>query len=185
MRFTIAILILALMATPATAQVAIAPSTTEPASWERFSLRIINQTDTPTVSVQLEVPAAISVLGVDPRAGWAFETAVTPDSGPTVITWRGGQVRRGEFGEFVFLGRLKADARQEELVFPVKIERANGSVVEWRNRRGEDYAAPRVEVAGTVRVSAAGQILLAGLALGVAIVALVVAIAGRVPRRTA
>jgi hypothetical protein len=85
-------------------------------------------------------------------------------------------VRRGEYGEFPFLGRLKADSRQEDLVFPVRIERATGSTVEWRRGRGEDYAAPRVQVAGTVRVSAAGQMLMAGLAVGLAIVAIIVAI---------
>jgi hypothetical protein len=140
---------------------------------------VINQTDTPTVAVRLEVPAAISVLGVEPLQNWIFETGSLPDSGPTVINWRGGSVRRGEFGEFVFLGRLKGDARQEDLVFPVRIERANGSVVEWRRGRGEDYAAPRVEVAGTVRISTTGQIFLSVLAMGIAMVAVVLAIAAR------
>jgi uncharacterized protein YcnI len=178
MRFVMALVAL-LLAAPVNAQVAIAPSTTQPASWERFSLRVINQTDTPTVTVRLEVPAAISVLGVEPLQNWIFETGAVPDSGPTVITWRGGSVRRGEFGEFVFLGRLKGDARQEDLVFPVRIERANGSVVEWRHGRGADYAAPRVEVAGTVRMSGSAPVFLSVLAMGIALVAVVLAIAAR------
>jgi uncharacterized protein YcnI len=172
----------ALVATPLRAQVAINPVTTTPAAWERFALRVINQTDTPTVQVRLEVPSAISLLGVEAKIGWIWETAATPDSGPTVITWKGGTVKRGEYGEFPFLGRLKADARQEDLVFPVQIVRASGSAVEWRRGRGEDYAAPRVEVAGTVRVSAAGQMVLAGTAIGIALLALVFAIARMGPR---
>jgi uncharacterized protein YcnI len=184
MRFLSCSLALILSALPARAQVAIDPMTTTPAAWERFGLRIINQTDTPTVMVRVEVPSAAMVLGVERKAGWTFETSQLPDSGPTVITWRGGSVERGEFGDFPFLARLKADARQQDLVFPVRIERANGSVVEWRGRQGQDYAAPRVQVAGTVRVSPTGSLMLASLAMGLAIVALIVAIARGAQRRS-
>jgi uncharacterized protein YcnI len=185
MKNVILALLLVSAGTPAAAQVAINPVTTTPAAWERFALRVINQTDTPTVSVRLEVPAAVSLLGVEDKPGWTWEKAVMPDSGPTVVTWKGGSVKRGEFAEFPFLGRLKADARQEDLVFPVQIVRASGSAVEWRRGRGEDYAAPRVEVAGTVRISAAGQMVLAGTAIGIALLALVVAIARSAPKHPA
>jgi uncharacterized protein YcnI len=164
-------------ALPAAAQVAISPTTTTPAAWERFALRVINQTDTPTVAVRIEVPAAVMVLGVEPVTGWTFETAQSPDSGPTTITWRGGMVKKGEYGEFPFLGRLKADARREVIVMPVQIERQNGSVVEWRRRANEPYPAPRVDVAGTVRVSASGALMMGALAMGVAILALILTIA--------
>ncbi len=181
MRTIIYCLTLTLLASPAAAQVAINPTTTTPASWERFALRVINQTDTPTVAVRLEVPAVIMVLGVEPKSGWIVDVTATqaPDSAPTVITWRGGSVKRGEYGEFPFLGRLQATARQEDIVMPVRIERANGSVVEWRRGRGESYAAPRVEVAGTTRVSSAGSMVMSGLAVGIAILALVIALAAR------
>src|SRR3954468_23459175 len=151
-----AFLIALAAAVPASAQVAIYPTTTTPAAWERFALRVINQTDTPTVAVRIDVPSAVMLLGVEPRAGWTFETAQAPDSGPMSITWRGGVIKKGEYGEFPFLGRLKGDARREVIVMPVRIERATGSVVEWRHGPNEDYAAPRVDVAGTVRVSASG-----------------------------
>ena len=184
MRFILAALVLALPNASASAQVALNPQTTSPAAWERYGLRVINQTDTPTVAVRVEIPSAVMFLGTEPKNGWTTEIAQLPDSGPTVVTWRGGSVKKGEFGEFPFLGRLKADARQEDLVFPVKIERANGSTVEWRHPRGQDYAAPRVEVAGTVGVTAGAAVMLAGFSLGVAILALVVAIARGAPRRT-
>ena len=178
MKIVLAVFVLALAgAAPATAQVAIYPTTTTPAAWERFALRVINQTDTPTVAVGIEVPAAIMVLGVEPQNGWTFETTQAPDSGPTTITWRGGTVKKGEYGEFPFLGRLKADARREKIVMPVRIERENGSVVEWRRLPNEPYPAPRVDVAGTVRITASGALMSAALAMGVAILALIVTIA--------
>jgi uncharacterized protein YcnI len=179
------LLISALLLTAASleAQVAINPTTTTPAAWERFVVRVINQTDTPTVAVQVEVPSALAVLGIEPKAGWSFETTQKPDSGPTVITWRGGTLKRGEFGEFPFLGRTRGDAKQEVLVFPVKIERANGSSVEWRKGIGEDYQAPRAEIVGSVTVSPSATIMVSALALGVAMIALVVAIAKKAAPR--
>ena len=182
MRYAIPSLFLGLAVSPAAAQVAVNPVITTPAAWERFSVRVINQTDTPTVAVRVEVPAAVMVLGVEPKSGWTFQVVPSVDSGPAVITWTGGSIRKGEYGEFPFLGRLEAQARQEELVFPVRIQRANGSAAEWRRPRGEPYEAPRVEIAGTVRVSPAGQLVMAGAAIGIAILALVVAIANKTGR---
>ncbi|MBI4421653.1 MAG: DUF1775 domain-containing protein [Gemmatimonadetes bacterium] len=166
------------------AQVAIYPPTTTPATWERFAVRVVNQTDTPTVAVRVEVPQAVTIMGVDGGRMWPFRMTPGTDSTPQHIEWRGGPIRKGEFREFAFLGRLAADARQEDLVFPMRIERASGSVVEWRRGRGENYAAPRVEVLGTARLSPAGMLAMAGAAVGIAILALVVAIARGAPRRT-
>ncbi len=167
------------------AQVAINPLNTTPAAWEKFGLRVFNQTDTPTVAVRLDVPAAMMVLGVANEPGWTFEVTQGQDSAPAVIRWKGGQIRRGEYVEFSFLGRLKADSRQEDLVFGAAIDRASGSTVEWRAPEGQDYAAPRVRVAGTVRVSGAGTMVMAGLGIGLAMVALVIALARGGPKRTA
>lgn len=183
MRFATPTLLLALATAPAAAQVAIHPTITTPAAWERFAIRVINQTDTPTVAVHVEVPEAVTILGVDGDRMWPFRMTAGTDSIPQSIEWQGGPIARGEFREFAFLGRLRADAKQQDLVFPVRIRRANGSVVEWRRRRGEPYAAPRVEVAGTVRVSAAGQLAMAGLAIGISLLALILTVAmGRARR---
>jgi uncharacterized protein YcnI len=184
MRYPISIVLLTLVLEPAHAQVAVNPVVTTPAAWERFSVRVINQTDTPTVTVRVEVPAVVMVLGVEPKTGWTFQVVPSVDSGPSAITWTGGAIRHGEYGEFPFLGRLQPQARQEDLVFPVRIQRENGSVVEWRHQEGEPYAAPRVEIAGTVHISPAGQFMMAGAAMGIAILALVVAVAKGVPRRS-
>jgi uncharacterized protein YcnI len=184
MRSILTTLVVLFSGTPVLAQVGLVPTTTSPAVWERYGLRVINQTDTATVAVRVEVPSAIMFLGTEPKSGWTTEVTQLPDSGPTVVTWRGSSIKKGEYAEFPFLGRLKADSRQEDLVFPVKIERANGSSVEWRHQKGEPYAAPRVEVAGTVSVTPGAAVMLSGLSLGVAILALVVAIARGGSRRS-
>jgi len=176
MKYAISLLAM-LVATSAAAQVSVSPQVTTPAAWERFAVRVINQTDTATVSVEVEVPGIIKVLGVEPKAGWTMKTMIPTDSVPQVITWTGGSVGKGEFAEFAFLGRLDANAKKEDLGFPVKIQRANGSVVEWRKQPGEPYAAPRVDIAGTVTISPMGQMAMAGAAMGLSIFAIILAIA--------
>lgn len=179
MRYLRLLAISLLIGAPATlhAQVSVSPQVTTPAAWERFAVRVINQTDTATVAVQVEVPEIIMVLGVEPKAGWTIQSVPPTDSTGQVISWTGGAVTKGQYGEFAFLGRLEANAKREDLGFPVRIQRANGSVVEWRRRPGEPYAAPRVQIAGTVSISSSGQMALSGAALGLAIVAIIIAVA--------
>lgn len=184
MRYVI-LLVATLAAAPAAAQVAVSPQVTTPAEWERYSIRVINQTDTATVAVRVEVPEVIQILGVEPRPGWVVQTQPATDTTRQSISWTGGSVTRGQFGEFAFLGRLEANAKKGDMTFPVRIERANGSVVEWRRRPGEPYAAPRVNIAGSVSISQTGSIAMAGAAVGLAIIAIILAIALNAPKRMA
>lgn len=176
MKYAISFLAM-LAAAPAVAQVGVTPQITTPAAWERFAVRVINQTDTATVAVRVEVPEVIMILGIEPKPGWTIQTSAASDTIRQAISWTGGSLTKGQFGEFAFLGRLDANAKKDDLAFPVRIQRANGSVVEWRRRPGEPYAAPRVEIAGTVSISSTGLIAMAGAAMGLAIVAIVIAVA--------
>jgi len=163
-----------LLATAAQAQVDLHPSTVKPAAWERFVLRAINQTDTAFVAVRLTVPEVIMVLGVQPLPGWEFRLIAGSDTTPQIIEWSGGELLRGEFLEFAFFGRLPGDARRRELVFPVHLTRASGSVVAW-DRRSGGGAAPTVRILGTTSVTAWGSLALAGVAVGLSVLALALA----------
>lgn len=183
MRYAISLFTM-LAAAPAAAQVAISPLVTTPAEWERYAIRVINQTDTATVSVRVEVPEIIQILGVEDKAGWTIQRLAATDSTRQAIWWTGGSVTKGQFSEFAILGRLDANAKRGDMTFPVRIERANGSVVEWRRRPGEPYAAPRVNIAGSVSISPTGTIAMAGAGVGLAIVAIILAIALNASKRT-
>ncbi len=159
------------------AQVTIYPETVSPADWERFALRVVNVTDTPTVAVQVRVPNVITILGVESPPGWSYELTESTDSIPQEIRWSGGELRFRDFREFVLLGRVKGDAQKHALVFPVTLTRANGSVVEWTAPPGRPAPAPRVAIVGTGRVSTRGAILVATAAMGVGIMALIIALA--------
>jgi uncharacterized protein YcnI len=167
----------ALIAVPAEAQIDLYPPTVKPAAWERFALRAVNQTDTAFVAVRLTVPEAVMVLGIEPLAGWEARLIPSGESTPQAIEWTGGELVRGEFLEFAFFGRIPGDARRQPLVFPVHLTRATGSVVEWD--RGGSGAAPTVRIIGTTSVTAWASLALAGVATGLAALALAMALAKR------
>lgn len=153
------------------------PTTVQPAGWERLALRVINQTTNPIVSVQLTVPEAVDVLGVDPAAGWSFSLTRATETTPQTIVWTGDQLEQWEFREFAFLGRLVADARRKELLFPVRIQRADGSFVEW-SRSAEATGAPLVvQIVGSTRISNWGAFTMAGVAVGLSFLAIALAVA--------
>ncbi len=158
------------------AQVAIHPTTTTPAAWERFSVRVANNTDTATISIRLDLPDAITVLGVDVPPGWTFDQQAGTATSPQSIVWSGGELRKGDFREFSFFGRIKGDARKTELVLPVTLGRAVGSDLEWTDSPGSTRRAQRVAIISRTNVSAGGAVALAGAAIGIAGLALAIAL---------
>ena len=163
---------------PLSAQVALVPPSVTPAAWERFTLRVVNQTDTPTVAVRITVPEAIQVLGVAATPGFTARLQPATATSAPVIEWSGGRVDPGAFYEFAFLGRVAPDARPgSELVFPVRLTRASGSTVDWA--RGGAGQPPTVSIQGSTAISAAGAFALAGAATGLAILALVLTLVRR------
>jgi uncharacterized protein YcnI len=159
------------------AQVMLAPPSTLPAAWERFSLRVANPTDTPTVSVTVRLPDGIHVLGVDAPPGWTSRFAPATATTPQTIEWSGGTIGQRELREFAFLGRVAADLRSGDLVFPVRLTRANGSAVDWAP--GGAGVAPTVRVRAITVISPAAAFALAAFALGVSVVAIALALSRR------
>ncbi len=157
------------------AQVDLDPATVKPAAWERFALRVVNQTDTAFTRVRLTVPEAVMVLGVEPLPGWTFQLVAASDTTPQFIEWAEGNLWRGEYREFAFFGRIPSDVARRELVFPVQLTRASGSLVEW-NHRSDTGTPPTVQIVGTTGVTAWGAVGLAGDAVGIAALALALAV---------
>ncbi|HEX9729913.1 MAG TPA: DUF1775 domain-containing protein [Gemmatimonadales bacterium] len=169
----------ALAAAPglARAQIAIAPSGIEPTAWERIAIRVVNQSASAVVSVRVDVPDAIGVLGVDQPEGWTITITSPSDTAPQAIEWTGGRLDRGAFREFAFLGRLAGNVKQRTLVFPVRITREDGTTVSWS--RGGEGTAPTMAIRGSTTISSWGAFALAGVAFGVALVAAALAMRRR------
>ena len=161
-----------------TAQIALHPASVTPAAFQRFALRVVNQTDTPTVGVRVTLPEAIQVLGVNAPAGWTARLTPATDSAAPVVEWSGGSLVRGGYEDFALLGRVAADARPgSELVFPVRLTRAGGGTMDWA--QGGAGRPPTVAIEGTAVVTSAGAFALAGAATGLSILALVLALTRR------
>lgn len=161
------------------AQVAVHPLVTSPGSWERFSIRVANQWETPVIGVEVIVPAAVAILGVEPVSGWSVTRRETTDPSASAIRWEGGTILRGEYLEFAFLGRVAGDARQTDLVLPVTLFRSDDEEVLWSNPPGRERPAPRVRIVGTTQLSPWGSLALAGAAFVVAVLALILALSRR------
>ncbi|HWP38267.1 MAG TPA: DUF1775 domain-containing protein [Gemmatimonadales bacterium] len=159
------------------AQVALAPTTTAPAAWERFALRVANPTDTPTVAVAIRLPDGVTVMGVDAPPGWTGRFTAATDTSPQTIEWTGGTLAFREFREFAFFGRVAPNLRTGDLVFPVRITRVNGTTVNWAP--GGAGVAPTVRVRAVTTITPAAAFTLAAFALGTAVVAVAMAVARR------
>lgn len=173
-RWTIAALPWCMGPAPLTAQVSVAPAAVEPAAFERLALRVANPDSSPVTLVRLGIPDVLTVLGVDAPPGWAGRLLAGSDTSAAAVEWTGDSLPQGAFREFAVLVRLDSDARDVTLVFPVRVEHADGRVVAWT--RGGDARPLTVASRATTGISIRGAVALAGGALGVAALALALAL---------
>lgn len=176
MRWLVTVLLVATPVAQVAAQVAISPGTMRPGHWERIALQVANTGDLATVQVAVRVPDAVTIIGLDAPAGWTVERMAPTDTSSQQIVWS-GELEPGSFREFALLGRLAADVRRRELVFPVGIIKSDGSVIAWV--RGGDAPPPMILIRGTTVITGWGAIALAGAAFGTAVLALGFALARR------
>ncbi len=155
-------------------QVTIHPRTVTPAAWERFTVSVVNATNDAVVGVRVEIPDAVTVLGVLP-GDWRFAVVPGTDTTAQYIEWTEGAVRYPALGEFAFLGRVAGDARKKTLVFPVVLTHEEDATVVYRSRPGSVTAAPTVEIVGRATISVRGAVALGGAAIGIAMLALALA----------
>jgi uncharacterized protein YcnI len=138
------IAILALAAMAAQAHVTVWPKTSSVGAYEKYSVRVPNEKDSPTVRVELEYPAAITALYFERKAGWTVEHR--RDSKGKIIStvWTGGSIAPEEFAEFQIIARNPAQAG--ELVWKAVQFHVDGSRSEWTSGEDSPTPAPRTSV---------------------------------------
>ncbi len=161
---------------PGGAQVTVHPRQVTPAAWERYTLSVVNGTNEAIVAVRVDVPDAITILGVSPTNDWTYEVRTATDTTPQSIEWSGGAVQYPALGEFAFLGRVAGDAREKTLVFPVRVTNAQDAVSDYNGRPGSAGPAPTVAIVGRAIVSVRGAVALSGAAIGLAALALAMSV---------
>ncbi|MEO3946715.1 YcnI family protein [Gorillibacterium sp. CAU 1737] len=118
-------------ASTASAHVVVSPAVTSQGTYEVFTVRVPTEKDTPTVKLEVKVPAEVEISRFEPKEGWSY--ALTRDSNGkiTQVTWTatGAGLSPTEFGTFSMEGKVGDDAT--ELVWKAVQTYKDGSVVEW------------------------------------------------------
>jgi uncharacterized protein YcnI len=133
-----------------------------------------------TTKVELTPPSGFSIDSFAPAAGWKRVAQATGSGENTAIqkvTWTGGNVPTGEDAVFQFLG---STAAAETYSFKVRQTYSDGTVVDWAGPESSDTPAPTIEAKSSLGGGATKTLGIVALAL--AVLALLVAVAGLVAK---
>jgi uncharacterized protein YcnI len=153
------------------AHATVSPSTSRPGAYERYVLRVPNESDNPTVGVEIRFPADVRVISFADVPGWQLQTVKDTTGRAVTATWT-GTLPPDRFVEFPFVGVNPQQATR--VSWPVVQTYANGQRVEWAGPVGSDLPASVTEIGGG-ESKLSVPIVLGGLALLIALAALGVA----------
>ncbi|TXK85503.1 YcnI family protein [Paenibacillus sp. N3.4] len=131
-----------LLAGIASAHVVVYPKESTQGSYEKFTVRVPNEKDIPTVKVEVKFPLdSVAISRFEPKAGWTYELAKDSAGKITGVTWNatGDGLSSTEFGDFSMQGKVADTATQ--IVWKAYQTYKDGSVVEWVGADGADKPA--------------------------------------------
>jgi uncharacterized protein YcnI len=169
------------LAAGAAAHAIVSPPVAKTEVLQQFTLSVPTEKENAkTARIELTVPAGFTIDSFEPAPnGWMQQIQSTGSGESAVVqkvTWTGGSVPTGEDSVFRFNASAGAS---KTYTFDVRQTYSDGSVVDWNGPETSDDPAPTVasvsSLGGGSSMSTLGiiAIVLAGLALVVAIVALV------------
>jgi hypothetical protein len=101
---------LALVARPAAAHMVVTPEQSEAGGWERYTLLVPTEKGSPTVRIEVKLPAGIEVVALETKPGWDAAHDPFP-LGAAKIRWTGGRIPPDGMQTFDFLVMNPAAAR--------------------------------------------------------------------------
>ena len=122
----------------AAAHAIVGPAASRPADLQRYTLTGPNEGTTPTVEVDVKVPAGVSFFLAEDAPSWQARVERSGDQ-IDVVRFTGGTIAPGFFATFHFIARNPV--REGELVWKVKQVYAGGRVVLWAGGPGSDTPA--------------------------------------------
>lgn len=173
-RFPAIALAIALGPRALSAQVVIQPATVTAGAITRYAVEVANLRDVAVAQVRVELPPALTVLGVDAPTGWTARFVPATDTSPQAVEWSGAALAPHDLREYAFLARLTGAAQQHLLVFPVRLRGTDGRTTDWQG--AGSAPAPVVQIAGGVGVTSGGAFALAAGAFGIALLAIGLAV---------
>lgn len=114
------------------AHVTVSPRESQAGVVERYTVRVPTEGQVTTTSVELEVPADVTITEVVAGTGYAFETRKEGDR-IVAITWK-QEIKPRETGEFVFVAR---NPRSEQIVWKARQRFADGTSADWIGVQGD------------------------------------------------
>jgi len=125
----------------AIAHVTVWPQQSRAGMAERYTVRVPTERTVSTVSVEVEVPAGVTVSGILAPAGFSYD--VKRDGTRIVsITWK-QDIKAGEIGEFVFFAR---NPSASQIVWKAHQRYADGMVDDWIGPASDRRPAPVVRL---------------------------------------
>ncbi|SDN01260.1 Uncharacterized protein YcnI [Fictibacillus solisalsi] len=135
-----------MFAGPASAHVVVFPQQTTQGTYEKFSVRVPNEKDIPTVKIKVEIPKNVEISRFQPMPGWKY--TVEKDSTDLIksVTWtaEGKGLSSTEFTEFNMQGKVGEKANK--MVWKAYQTYKDGSTVAWEGPESSDTPASVTEV---------------------------------------
>jgi uncharacterized protein YcnI len=179
MRRALAVIFAAAVAVIASAHATVSPTTSSVGAYERYVLRVPNESDAPTTKVEITFPADVRVISFADVPGWALQARMDSTGRALSAMWT-GSLPPERFVEFPFIAvNPKASTH---ISWPVVQTYADGQRVEWTGPQGSDSPASVTVISARAGATQRFPTILSTLALLIAIAAFAWR---RVPRASA
>ena len=132
MRAAIIALFLVVTASIVNAHVTVVPKESQPGAVERYTIRVPTEGQVTTTSVELEVPAGVTITEVAAGSGYTFDTRREGDR-IVVITWK-HEIPPKATGQFVFTARNPGSG---QIAWKARQRFADGTSADWVGVEGD------------------------------------------------
>jgi uncharacterized protein YcnI len=116
------------VATTLSAHAVVFPAEAPTGAYQRYTLRVPNERDFPTVRVVITFPSGVRVISFDEVPGWMLETTSAGEGAYAAAAWS-GTIPVGRFVEFGFIGVNPGEPTTLE--WDVVQTYADGTEVAW------------------------------------------------------
>jgi len=128
----------AVLPAAAAAHIQISPRVAAPGDPTLFTLLVPNESDNPTVQVDLEIPEGVIAFSFEETAGWTRSEQFAENGALDVVTWK-GSLPAGEFVRFSLLARTPEEPG--DVAWPAVQHYADGTAVRWIGPPGSEEPA--------------------------------------------
>lgn len=132
MRAALITIVVVFTASGAAAHVTVWPQESRPGAAERYTVRVPTEGQVTTTSVELEIPADVTVTGILVASGYTYETR-REGNRIVAITWK-QEIKPDEVAEFVFFAR---NPEAQQIAWKARQRFADGTSADWVGVEGD------------------------------------------------